>query len=355
MKESILVINPGSTSTKITIFDGDTEVWKTIIRHNRDELQEFSRIIDQLDYRFGRISDSIPEELSNNWIAVVGRGGLMQPCEGGTYYINNIMLRDVAESNWGEHASNLGCMLADRFAAMAGVQAFIVDPVTTDEFEDVSRISGVPGIERKSRAHALNIKATARKAAGELEISFELSRFVVAHMGGGISIAALKDGRISDVNDAILGMGPFSPERAGALPLAGVIDLVESEGKQRAIEIFSHESGFAGYFNTSSLEDIETMIAEGDKQAELIWEAMIYQVAKEIGAMAASLNGIIDGIILTGGLVNSKKFMKRLVEKVSFLGQIFVYPGEEEMKALAEGALRVFRGEESAKHYGESK
>jgi butyrate kinase len=262
------------------------------------------------------------------------------------------MLADVKAAKWGEHASNLGSMLAGKFAELNNIPAFIVDPVTTDEFGWIARISGVPGIERKCRAHALNIKATARRAARDAGLEIEDTKFVVAHMGGGISIAALDKGRILDVNDGMLGMGPFSPERAGALPLQGVIDLVREKGYDEAKRIFSRESGFVGYFNTSSLEEIEQEIDNGNEEAEHVWSAMIYQVAKEIGAMTTALKGELTGIVLTGGMVNSARFRDRLKEYISFLAPVYVYAGEEEMQALAEGVLRVIEGEEVAKTYG---
>ncbi len=353
MSERILIINPGTTSTKVAVFEGDRELWRENIRHDAEELHGFGSVAAQLDHRYELIARRIPDECREGWLAVVGRGGLLRPCEGGTYAVDEKMLDDVREARYGEHASNLGSMLAHRFAGGAKVPAFVVDPVTTDEFEPVARISGVPGIERKCRSHALNIKATARQAAKQIGKPLTQTRFVVAHLGGGISIAALDGGRIADVNDGMLGMGPFSPERAGALPLAGVIDLVRDRGYDEAKRIFARESGFVGYFGTADLEEVERRIESGDERAALILEAMIYQIASEIGAMAATLKGRIDGVVLTGGLVHSGRLRERLREYVSFLGRIFVFAGEEEMLALAQGALRVVRGEETAKTYGE--
>ncbi|MBZ0263554.1 butyrate kinase [bacterium] len=354
MKEGILVLNPGTTSTKVAVFDGIAELWRASIEHDTQDIHQFAHIAEQLDYRYNIIRDAIPADYLKNLCAVVGRGGLLRPIAGGTYAVDDELLSDVKAARWGEHASNLGSMLADRFAQQLDIDAYVVDPVTTDEFDEISRVSGVPGIVRKCRAHALNIKATARRAAAELAIPFNEARLVVAHLGGGISIAAIKEGRISDVNDGLLGMGPFSPERSGALPLQGVIDLVRDQGYDRAKEIFSRESGFVGYFGTADLREIEKMIESGDKQASLIWEAMIYQVAKEIGAMAAALQGNIHGVVVTGGLIKSDALLERLNKYISYLGRIFEYRGEEEMLALAEGALRVIRRQEAAKTYGEN-
>ncbi len=353
MGERIFVINPGTTSTKVALFSGSREEWRAEIRHEAAELHALGTVAGQLEHRYGAVRREIPEACLRDWAAVVGRGGLLRPCEGGTYAVDEAMLSDVREARWGEHASNLGCLLADRFAREKGVPAFIVDPVTTDEFGPVPRISGVPGIERKCRAHALNIKATARRAARELGVPFRESRFVVAHLGGGISVAALEGGRIAEVNDGLLGMGPFSPERAGALPLIGVMNLVRDKGYEEAKRIFSRESGFVGYFGTSRLEEVEARMDAGDEEARIVWEAMAYQVAKEIGACAAVLRGELHGVVLTGGLVHSERLKDAILDRVRFLGRIFLYPGEEEMLALAEGALRVLRGEEQAKRYGE--
>ncbi len=352
MNEKILVINPGTTSTKVAIFQGAQEIWAASIQHDAAKLHEFPSIAAQLDYRFSLIREGIPKEMYGEWAVVVGRGGLLRPCDGGIYSVDESLLSDVQHARYGEHASNLGSMIAAKFAEETGVQACVVDPVTTDEFGPVVRISGVPGVERKCRAHALNIKATARRSSSELGIAFEDSNFVVAHLGGGISIAALKGGRISDVNDGLLGMGPFSPERSGAIPLVGVMDLVRDKGYDETKRIFSKESGLFGYLGTSDLREVESRIENGDEEANLIWEAMVYQIAKEIGAMAAALQGKINGIILTGGLVNSEKLLNKLEDYISFFGRRFIYPGEGEMLALAEGGLRVIRGEEVAKPYG---
>lgn len=354
MSQGILVLNPGTTSTKVAVFDGGEEVWRSDLQHDAADLAPFNRIADQLEYRYGVIAQELPEEWVERLEVVVGRGGLLRPVEGGVYTVNRALIDDVSAARWGEHASNLGPMLARRFATEHNLQAFIVDPVTTDEFPEISRISGVPGIERKCRSHALNIKSVAHRTAKKLGVELKNTRFVVAHLGGGISIAALDGGRIVDVNDGLLGMGPFSPERAGALPLQGVMDLMRDKGFDETRRIFSRQSGLMGYLGTSDLREVESRVEAGDEAAELIYSAMIYQITKEIGAMSAALGGSLDAIIMTGGLTNSETLVQRISEKVEFIAPIELLPGEEEMLALAEGALRVLTGEEQAKVYGES-
>ena len=265
------------------------------------------------------------------------------------------MLEDVRNARYGEHASNLGPMLAHRFAGELDIPAIVVDPVTTDEFPPMARVSGVPGIERKCRSHALNMKSVAHRTARKLNRKFADTRFVVAHLGGGISIGALLGGRVIDVNDGLLGMGPFSPERSGALPLQGVMDFVRDKGYDETKRIFSRESGLMGYLGTSSLEVVEERIDAGDEAAKLVYDAMVYQIAKEIGAMTAALKGQLDAIILTGGLVNSARLVTDLLNYIEPLGMVVSLPGEEEMLALAEGGLRMLNGEETAKPYGVSR
>ncbi|MCF7903210.1 MAG: butyrate kinase, partial [Candidatus Marinimicrobia bacterium] len=266
---------------------------------------------------------------------------------------NDAMLADFRTCKYSNHASNLGALMAYHVAQKLSVPAYIAGPITTDEFIPVARISGVPEIERKCRAHALNMKAVARKAAEKLDIEYGESRFVVAHMGGGISVGALVGGAIHDVNDALLGMGPFSPERAGALPLAGVIKMAYS-GKytREALERkFSKESGLKGYLGTADLQDVERMVRQGDEQAKLIYQAMVYQIAKELGAMTAALDGRIDGIILTGGMAHSDRLVGDLTHKVKNFGRVLVYPGEGELEALALAACRAVNGLEEVLEY----
>jgi butyrate kinase len=353
--QGIFVINPGATSTKVAVFDGEKEVWRESVRHDPNTLNSFVTIAGQLDYRYQLIAEALPAALRGKLEVVVGRGGLLRPLEGGIYSVDSEMLEDAINARYGEHASNLGPMLAHRFASELGLPACVVDPVTTDEFPQVARISGVPGIERKCRSHALNMKAVARRTARKLNKPFPETRFVVAHLGGGISIGALHGGRIVDVNDGLLGMGPFSPERAGALPLQGVMDFVRDKGYDETKRIFSRESGFMGFLGTSSLEEVEAKIDGGDEQAKLVYDAMVYQIAKEIGAMTAALMSRVDAIILTGGLANSKRLVNDLKDSIEPLAPVVSLPGEEEMLALAEGGLRFLNGEETAKAYGVSR
>ena len=283
----------------------------------------------------------------------------MRPMEGGSYRIDDTMLGDLASARYGEHASLLGGLIAHELAEERGLPAYVVDPVTVDELDPAARVSGVPGVERLGRGHALSLKAVSRLAAEECDRPLAETRFAAAHLGGGISVAALRGGRIVDVNDALLGMGPFSPYRAGALPLRGVLDLVygtKADNQKTTRRIVEKKlrstSGLFGYLGTGDLIEIETRIGEGDTLAAEILEAMIYQIAKELGAMAAALAFEIDGIILTGGMSRSEFIVDALRERLADVAPFFVYPGEREMEALALGVLRVLRGEETARVYG---
>jgi butyrate kinase len=286
-------------------------------------------------------------------VAVVGRGGPLRPLEGGTYAINDQMIDELLGEKWSKHVSNLGAPIAREFAKRWNVPAFVVDPVTVDNFTDVARISGVPEIQRKCRSHALNIRSCAHLAAAHFGKPIGATRFIVAHLGGGISIAAVDGGRIIDVNDGLLGMGPFSPERAGALPLEGLIDLATSGAisKNDLKAKLSKKSGMVGYLGTNNLKEVEERIAHGDETAELIYRAMVYQIAKEIGVCAMVLQGKFDAVVVTGGLAYSKRLMPDLRTYANWLGDMLVYPGERELEALAAGAYRVLNGSESAKEY----
>ena len=285
--------------------------------------------------------------------AIAARGGPLKPLSGGVYRINEKMLSAYISCEYANHASNLAALIADKLSHQFNVPAFIVDPVTTDEFIDVARISGVPGIERKSRSHALNIKYCARKAAIDLGINFIDSKFIVAHLGSGFSIAAVNGGKIIDVNDALLGMGPFSIQRAGSLPISGILDKIFSGGKTReeAERLFSQESGLKAYLGTDQFQEIEQRITGGDKKVKLIVEAMIYQIVKEIGGLFASFSGMTNGLIITGGLANSNLLIKRLKEYLNFIHPLIVYPGSFELEALSSGVLKVLNNKETAKEY----
>ncbi len=351
--DCVLVINPGSTSTKLAVYTRGGLSEETTITHDLDVLKALPGINEQLDLRYDGLTAWVDRFENLRWVAVVGRGGPLGPMEGGTYRINQEMLEDLKSGHFAEHASNLGAMMADRFTSSHDLPAFVVDPVTVDNFPPVARISGEPAIERKCRSHALNIKSVAREAADDLGKSLDRTRFVVAHLGGGISVCALDGGRIIDVNDALLGMGPFSPERAGALPIEPLVEMAFSGDftLETLLRKLSRESGMTGYLGTNNLQEVEERVGRGDDRASLIFSAMVYQIAKEIGAMAVVLQGKLDGIIITGGMAHSDMLFDELQSQVSFLGKVVRRPGELEMAALARGAFRVLDGEEEAKDY----
>ncbi|WIF96141.1 butyrate kinase [Caminicella sporogenes] len=351
----ILAINPGSTSTKIAIFDNEKPILETTLRHPAEEINKFEKIYDQYEFRKNVILDTLNEKGINltKLNAVVGRGGLLKPIKGGTYSVNEKMIEDLKMGVLGEHASNLGGILAYEIASNLNIPAFIVDPVVVDEMQDVARISGMPEIERRSIFHALNQKAVARRAAKEKGKKYEEMNIIVAHLGGGISVGAHQNGRVIDVNNALDGEGPFSPERAGGLPVGDLAKLCFS-GRYTLDEIkkkIKGKGGLVAYLGTNDGREVVKMIKNGDKKAELVYKAMAYQVSKEIGSCAAVLKGNIDAIVITGGIAYDEMFVSWIKERVGFIGEIIVYPGEDEMKALAEGGLRVLRGEEKPQEY----
>lgn len=351
----ILAINPGSTSTKIAIFDDEKLVMEETLRHPTEEINKYPHIFDQYDFRKNVILDTLNEKGINltKLSAVVGRGGLLKPMEGGTYSVGEAMIEDLKVGVLGEHASNLGGIIAQEIAGKLNIPAFIVDPVVVDEMHAVARISGMPELDRKSIFHALNQKAVARRASTEMNRRYDDCNFIVAHMGGGISVGAHEKGRVIDVNNALDGEGPFSPERSGGLPVGDLVKLCFS-GKLSHGDLkkkIKGQGGLVAYLNTNDGREVTRMIAEGHPDAELIYKAMAYQVAKEIGMCAAVLKGNVDAVILTGGLAYDKTFISWITERVSFIGNVIVYPGEDEMSALALGGLRVLRGEETAQVY----
>jgi len=353
-KELILTINPGSTSTKVSVFKDEEEIKSYKIYHKDEELKKFKRIIDQYDYRLNLITDWLEKENIpvESLRAVVGRGGILRPIPSGTYLVTEKMIEDLRIGIGAEHAANLGGILAKGIADKANIPAFIVDPVSVDEFEDVARISGLKEIERKSQIHALNIKAVSHRRAKELNRDLKELNFIVAHLGGGISVAPVRGGRMIDVNNASE-MGPFSPERTGSLPVGDLVKMCYS-GKYTLEEMkekIKGKGGLVSYLGTVDAKEVERRIAEGDKYAKLIYDAMIYQIGKEIGMMATVLKGKVDNIILTGGLAHSEYLVENLKDMISFIAEVIVYPGEDEMKALNQGALRVLSGKEEAKIY----
>ncbi len=355
MPFSVLVINPGSTSTKLALWGESGALREVTLDHN-PEAGGSGGGGTQFPARLTAVRTFLTEAGDPTFDAVAGRGGPLRPLEGGSYRVDATLLADLRSARWGEHASLLGGLLAEAIATERGLPAFVVDPVTVDELDPVARISGVPEIQRLGRGHALSLKAVSRLAATDCGKPLAETRFAAAHLGGGISVAALRGGRIVDINDALLGMGPFSPYRAGALPLRGLLDLVYDGNPTRsAIEKkLSAESGLYGYLGTGDLIEIEARMTSGDTRAAAVFEAMAYQVAKELGAMAAALSMGLDGILLTGGMSRSELLVSALEDRLSGLAPFHVYPGEREMEALALGALRVLRGEEEAKDYSES-
>ncbi|MGB9769896.1 MAG: butyrate kinase [Caldisericum sp.] len=351
----VFVVNPGSTSTKIAVFENENSLFEKTIRHSSEELKDFKSIIDQYDFRVNVIEKELKENGFDlrDFDAFVGRGGLLHPIESGTYRVNDDMLKDLMECRYGEHASNLGAIIAYNLAQKVHKPAYIVDPVVVDEMEPLARYSGLKGIERKSIWHALNQKAVARRAAKDLGKRYEDVNLVVVHLGGGISVAAHKKGRTVDVNNALNGDGPFAPERAGGLPTISLVDLCMS-GKysyEEMKKMLAGKGGLVSHLGTNNALEVEERIEKGDSYARLVYEAMAYQVAKTVGEMATVLYGEVDAIVLTGGIARSQMLTDWIKERVSFIAPVLIYPGEDEMRALLEGALRVLRGEEKEKIY----
>lgn len=355
-KRLILVVNPGSTSTKIALFEEDKAVFEKSFCHSQSDLEGFEKITDQFQFR----KDLILRELSNintelvRIRAVVGRGGLVKPIESGIYKINAGMLDDLKSACYGHHASNLGAIIADEIASsMPSAEAYIVDPVVVDELQEVARISGHPAITRRSVFHALNQKAVARVYASSIGKKYEDLNLIIAHMGGGISVGAHRRGKVIDVNNALDGDGPFTPERSGGLPSGQLAGLCFS-GRFTHADIkamISGKGGMVAYLGTNNFRDVCDMAEKGDGRAELIRNAVSYQVAKEIGAMASVLNGKVDAVILTGGMAYQESHVKALRSMVGYIAEVVVYPGEDEMKALAYNALLALDGKLEIKTY----
>ena len=358
-KLKILVINPGSTSTAIALFEDDKLLDKETIRHSSEKLSKYIKIFDQNKFREEIIINFLKKKNINinSLDAIVGRGGVLKPVKSGAYRINKLMLEDLKERPRVEHASNLGAVIAYDLAQKIGVPSFIVDSVAVDELEPVARISGMSDIERESLCHVLNLKAAARKVAQELGKSYQELNLIVVHLGGGISVSAHRKGRMIDVNNASA-EGPFSPERTGGLPSVELVKLCYSQ-KYTLREMLKKLIGGGGlvdYLGTNNLLEVEERITKGDKKAKLLYQAMAYQIAKEIAAMAAVLKGKVNAIVITGNGardkgVLGKTFVNWIKERVNFIAPVTVYPGTDEMKALALGAIRVLKGEEEALEY----
>lgn len=351
---NILAINPGSTSTKIAVYKDETPLLVNNIRHTVEELRQYPRIIDQFEFRKNLVLQSLQaHNIPFDFDAIIGRGGLLKPIPGGVYEVNDAMLNDIIHA-MRSHACNLGCLIASELAALLpGCRAFIADPGVVDELEEVSRITGSPHMPRITIWHALNQRAIARRYAAEHHTRYEALRLIICHLGGGISIGTHLEGRCIDVNNALDGEGPFSPERAGTLPAGQLIDLCSS-GRYTLDELKKRISGHAGlaaHLGTTDMPTIIRRIEEGDTHAALIVDAMIYQIAKSIGAAAVVLYGRVDAILLTGGMAHSSYLTSRLKERVSFLAPVSIYPGEDELEALVLNALGALRGELPIQEY----
>lgn len=351
----ILAINPGSTSTKIAVYDGRKEFYSKTLRHSAEEISSYEKVIDQYQFR----KDAITAALAEAGISlldievIVGRGGLLRPIASGVYEVNDEMVKDLSSAQYGEHASNLGGIIAFTMAKESGCRAFIADPVVVDELSDVARVGGHPLFPRVSIFHALNQKAIARQYAAQVGKSYSELNLIVAHLGGGVSVSAHSHGLVVDTNNALKGDGPFSPERSGsitALPLAEAC----FSGKYSLNDIkkiINGNGGVVAHLGTNSFQEVEKRVEAGDKEAKLISDAFLFNVAKAIGAEAAALSGNVDAILITGGIAYGKGMMKQLSDMVKFIAPVKVYPGEDEMGALAMNGLSVIEGKEKVKIY----
>ncbi len=359
----VLVINPGSTSTKVAVYEDEQLIFQESLHHTSQEISAFSHILDQYDFRLEAVLDLLErrEAPLHSFSAVVGRGGILRPIPSGTYVVDENMVAELGERDKErEHASNLGALLAYEIASCVGVPAFIVDPVCVDEFDDLARVSGLPEIERKSLSHALNLKAVARQAASKLGRPYNEVNLVVVHLGGGISVTAHRGGRMVDVNQALDGTGPFAPERAGGLPVGDVVRMCYGIAPYEDVALtyeqmfrkLAGQGGLVAHLGTNNAVEVERRIEAGDAHARFIYEAMAYQIAKEIGAMATVLKGEVEAIVITGGVARSAVLLDWIEDRVAWIAPLLLYPGEDEMLALAEGVLRVLWGKEPARVYG---
>jgi butyrate kinase len=367
-QERVLVLNPGTTSTKLGIYTRAVEEMARNIHHGDEEIERFRGrpMLDRLEYRAGRIEAALKEagftpngKTAEPWAAVAGRGGLLPPMECGTYLVDDTMVEELRRARRGEHASNLGAVLALRFARAAGAKAYIVDPVTADEWQECARYSGSPLVQRSFVGHALNTKAVARRHARGQGRRYEEMRLIVVHMGSGVTVTAHRGGRMIDSNS--IEEGPFGPDRTGSLPVRELIKLCFS-GRMTEGELDRHvfgDGGLFAYLGTRDLMEVERRIetgndGAGDAQAAAVFEAMAYQIGKEAGAMAAVLEGKVDAVLVTGGMAHSERLVAQLRGYVEWIAPVAVYPGEDELRALAEGVFRVLDGEEEAKRMGKA-
>ncbi|MBC2375075.1 butyrate kinase [Listeria welshimeri] len=355
MSFDVLTINPGSTSTKLAVYQGDKVLFEETVRHTMQEFADFNNVQEQFDFRWQvlrRVIDAFGYDV-NNLDAVVGRGGLLRPVAGGTYMVTEKMLADLKTNKYGEHASNLGAMLAKKLADTLDIPSFIVDPVVVDEMQPIARFSGNELIARKSIFHALNHKAAGRKIAKKIGSDYEKLNFVIAHLGGGISVAAHRQGKAVDVNNALDGDGPFSPERSGSLPMNDFLEACFSGkwNKRELHDLIIGRGGMISYLGTNSMLEVEAKVKAGDEKSIQAFDAMAYQVSKEIGACSTVLHGKIDAIILTGGLARSDLFTSKIIEQTNWIASVIIEPGEDELEALNSGVQRVLAGLEKEKLY----
>jgi butyrate kinase len=354
--DKVLAINPGSTSTKIAVFEGRSPVFIQTLRHSQEELEPFEKVTDQFSFRKNLILEQLQDAdiLLSSIGIVMGRGGLLKPVESGVFAVNEKMVEDLRSCAYGEHASNLGGLIAyDIAQSLPGAEAYIANPVVVDELCDLARLSGHPLLPRRSIFHALNQKAVARDHAKQILKKYEDLNLIVVHLGGGITVGAHQKGRVVDVNQGLDGDGPYSPERSGTLPVGDLARLCFS-GKydqNQVMKMIKGEGGLVAYLNTNSAQEVEQRAADGDEYAKLVYDGMAYQVSKEVGAMAAVLNFQVDGILITGGIAHGKYFTNQIISKCHRLAPVHVYPGEDEMKALAMNGLRVLHGETVVKEY----
>ncbi len=354
----ILAINPGSTSTKIAVYKGNNPLFLKTIRHECEDLAKYGEIADQFEFRKGLImsevrENSIPLDMIR---IVIGRGGLIRPIVSGMYEVNEAMINDLNEGIMGKHASNLGGLIAaDICRELPDAKPYIADPVVVDEMQDVARITGHPGIKRVSIFHALNQKAIARTYAQSCGMKYEDLNLIIAHLGGGISVGAHKRGGVIDVNNALNGDGPFSPERSGSLPAGALVDFCyNNQLKHEEVKrMITGSGGLMAYTGSNDAHKLEISARKGDKKARLIQEAMGYQISKEIGAMATVLTGEVHAIILTGGIAHNPDLTGYIKEHVAFIAPVFIYPGEDEMHALAMNGIMLLKGEILAREYKE--
>ncbi len=355
MSVKSLIINPGSTSTKLGVFEDETLLFEETLRHSTEEIAQYASIVDQKDFRKNIILNFLKEKNFDikSLNVCVGRGGLLKPIPGGTYPVSDALLEDSKKGVQGQHASNLGALLAREIGDSIGVPSYIVDPVAVDEMEPAAKYSGVPELPRTSIFHALNQKAVAKRYAKEKGIKYEDLNLIVVHLGGGVSVGPHKHGKVVDINNALEGDGAFSPERSGAVPVGALVRMCFS-GKYSEKEVYKKlvgNGGFNAYCGTNDMRDVEKMVQNGDMHAKEVRDAFILQISKNIGAMSCVLQGKVDQIIVTGGIAYDKAVVQGLKDACEWIAPFTVYPGEDELLALAQGALRVMNGEEKAMEY----